>query len=219
MGDLACCVVLASGSGTNLQALLDEAARGQLGAKIAAVASDRPHAQALERARTYGVTAHPLAPASFANRVSYDQALAGLVAQYQPQIVVLAGFMRFLSPEFVAPFADRLINIHPSLLPAFRGLHTHRRVLEAGCRIHGTTTHFVTEELDAGPIIAQAALAVHSDDNPESLESRIKGLEHRLLPQTIRWFVSGRIEQHNTGVTVHAPRQPAPELIVPALDA
>jgi len=211
-------VVLASGSGTNLQALLDEAAAGSLGAEIAAVVGDRPEAGALERARSAGVPIRPLEPAGFSEREAYDRALADTVAEPEPDLVVLAGFMRLLSPEFVGRFAGRLINLHPSLLPAFRGLHTHRRALETGCRIHGTTVHFVTEELDAGPIIAQAALAVRGDDNPESLADRVKGLERRLLPQAVRWLIEGRVQWSGTRVTGPGHCSPAEPLFAPPLE-
>lgn len=212
------CVVLASGSGTNLQALLDEAAAGRLGAEIAAVVGDRPEAGALERARSAGVPARPLEPAGFPEREAYDWALADTVTEHGPDLVVLAGFMRLLSPEFVGRCAGRLINLHPSLLPAFRGLHTHRRALEAGCRIHGTTVHFVTDELDAGPIIAQAALAVRSEDSPETLADRVKGLERRLLPQSVRWLVEGRVQWAGTRVTGPDPSSPAEPLFAPPLE-
>lgn len=218
MPDPARCAVLVSGSGTNLQSLLEDAASGTLGAEITAVVSDRANAPALDRAREYGADARFLDPAAHADRVDYDQELARVLSGYHPDLIVLAGFMRVLSPELVARFPGRLINVHPSLLPAFRGLDTHRRALEAGCRIHGTTVHFVSEELDSGPIIAQGALAVRDDDDPASLAMRVKALEHRLLPQVVRWFASGGIEVTGGNVKVRVPEtgESPPELIVPA---
>lgn len=212
------CVVLASGGGTNLQALLDQQAAGSLGATIAAVISDQPEAGALERARGAGVGAQALPPAGHADRAAYDAALAETVADWQPDLVVLAGFMRILGAPFVDRFAGRILNIHPSLLPAFRGLHTHRKALEAGCRLHGTTVHFVTADLDAGPIVAQAAVRVHDDDTPESLQARVQAREHRLLPQAVRWFAEGRL--HVAGNRVHVRGHAGPEghLEAPALE-
>lgn len=213
------CVVLASGSGTNLQALLENAAAGTLGADVTAVVSDRSDATALERARGYGVDTRFVDPSAHPDRADYDRELVRVVAGHNPDLVVLAGFMRVLSSEFVARFPGHLINVHPSLLPAFRGLDTHRRALEAGCRIHGTTIHFVSEELDSGPIIAQGALAVREEDDPASLAGRVKALEHRLLPAVVRWFASGRVELADGGVTVRLPEtgESPSELIVPPL--
>ncbi|HKJ70946.1 MAG TPA: phosphoribosylglycinamide formyltransferase [Gammaproteobacteria bacterium] len=212
------CVVLVSGSGTNLQALLDRSADGSLGAEVAGVVSNRPDAYALERARAAGVPAHVVDHTAFADRGAFDAALEEAVARLEPDLVVLAGFMRVLTPDFVARLEGRLINVHPSLLPVFRGLHTHRKALEAGCQVHGTTIHFVTEDLDAGPIIAQAALRVHSTDSESSLRERVQALEHRLLPQVVRWFATGRLQTRDNRVTVSAHAEPDGELIAPAPD-
>jgi len=212
-------VVLASGNGSNLQALLDGAAAGRLGAEVAGVVSNRPGAYALERAAAANVPTQVVDHTAFAEREGYDAVLAEAVAALQPDLVVLAGYMRILTPAFVSRFADRMINVHPSLLPAFRGLDTHRKALEAGCRIHGTTVHFVTDDLDAGPIIAQAATAVAADDTPESLAQRVQGLEHRLLPQAVRWFAEGRLRVQEGRVHLHGEAAQAGQLIAPALDA
>jgi phosphoribosylglycinamide formyltransferase-1 len=210
------CAVLVSGSGSNLQALLDQAAAGDLGAEITGVVSNRPQAYALERARAAGVATQAVDHTAFPDRAAFDAALEEAVARLEPDLVVLAGFMRVLTPAFVTRFSGRLINVHPSLLPAFRGLHTHRKALEAGCRIHGTTIHFVTEDLDAGPIIAQAALRVRSSDDPDTLRQRVQALEHRLLPQVVRWFAAGRLTTGDGRVTVTDHPEPAGELFAPA---
>ena len=210
------CVVLVSGSGTNLQALLDQAGEGALGASVAGVVSNRPDAYALERAHGAGVATQVVDHTAFPDRGTFDAALEEAVARFAPDLVVMAGFMRVLTPDFVARFAGHLINVHPSLLPAFRGLDTHRKALEAGCRIHGTTIHFVTEDLDAGPIIAQAALRVHSADDPDSLRQRVQALEHRLLPQVVRWFAAGRLHTIDARVAVADHPEPPGELFAPA---
>ena len=212
------CVVLVSGSGTNLQALLDRAGDGTLGATVAGVVSNRPEAYALERARSAGVATQVVDHTAFPDRAAFDAALEEAVARLEPDLVVMAGFMRVLTPDFVARFAGRLINVHPSLLPAFRGLHTHRKALEEGCRIHGTTVHFVTEDLDAGPIIGQAALRVHSSDTAESLGQRVQALEHRLLPQAVRWFAEGRLHTEAGRVSVADHPESPGELFAPAPD-
>ncbi len=218
MPDFCRCVVLVSGSGTNLQALLDARRAGRLGAEVAGVVSSRPEARALERARQAGVPTRVVDPSAFPDRAAYDAALGESLARLEPDLVVLAGFMQILTPELVGRFAGRMINLHPSLLPAFRGLDTHRKALAAGCRIHGTSVHFVTEELDSGPIIAQAALAVADDDTPDSLGQRVQALEHRLLPEVVRWFAEQRLELRGSRVRVFGAPTDAPPLIVPALE-
>ncbi|MEF8792606.1 phosphoribosylglycinamide formyltransferase [Thiohalorhabdus sp.] len=210
------CVVLVSGSGSNLQALLDRAAEGTLGAEVTAVVSNRPNAYALERAGAARVATQVVDHTAFLDRATFDAGLEDAVARFEPDLVVLAGFMRVLTPDFVARFGGRLINIHPSLLPAFRGLHTHRKALEEGCRIHGTTVHFVTEDLDAGPIIAQAALRVHETDTPDSLRERVQALEHRLLPQAVGWYAEGRLRTEAQRVSVTGHADPPGELFAPA---
>jgi len=185
-------VVLISGSGSNLQAIID-AAQGDLPVEIRAVISNRADAYGLERARSAGIPARVLSHQEYTDRESYDEALMALIDSYQPQLVVLAGFMRILSVNFVRHYAGRLLNIHPSLLPRHRGLHTHQRAIEAGDKEHGATVHFVVPELDAGPLVLQAKVAVESDDTEERLAQRVLQQEHRIYPQAIRWFAEGRL--------------------------
>ncbi|MFP4560134.1 MAG: phosphoribosylglycinamide formyltransferase [Thiohalorhabdus sp.] len=213
------CVVLVSGGGTNLQALLDWAAEGRLGAEIAGVVSNRPQAYALERARAAGVPTRVVDHTEYPDRPAFDAALREAVTAFRPDLLVLAGFMRILTPAFTGPFNGRMINVHPSLLPAFRGLDTHRKALEAGCRLHGTTVHLVTDDLDAGPIIAQGAVRVDDADTPETLARRVQAVEHRLLPQAVRWFAEGRLEVAGDRVRVRDhPGEPG-ELLAPAPEA
>ncbi len=190
-------VVLVSGRGSNLQALLERADvehwQTSLGATIAAVVSSRASAAALDVARSQSIPVHVVAPEEFSSRAAFDAALATAIEPYAPELIVLAGFMRLLTPAFVRRFAGRLINIHPSLLPSFPGLATHRRALEAGVRVHGATVHFVSDQVDAGPIIAQAAVAVHADDDEASLAERVLQQEHRLLPRAVRQVLEGRV--------------------------
>lgn len=187
------CVVLISGSGTNLQALIDARDRGQLGGDLVAVISNRADARGLERATTAGITATVLDHQAFDGRDAYDSALAATIDSHRPDLVILAGFMRILTAAFVERYRGRLINIHPSLLPDFKGLHTHRRVLDSGASRHGCSVHFVTPELDGGPVIARASLAVTADDTPDSLAARVQVLEHMLYPRCVRLFLEGRL--------------------------
>ena len=181
-------VVLVSGSGTNLQALIDA------GCPVAEVVSTVARARALDRARAAGIPARALDHRSWRTRAEFDDALAERVdGPGRADLVVLAGFMRILGPAFTQRFAGRLINIHPSLLPAFPGLRTHERALEAGVPEHGCTVHFVTEALDAGPIIERARVAVRPDDTPESLAARVLVEEHRILPRVVHRFATGRL--------------------------
>jgi phosphoribosylglycinamide formyltransferase-1 len=186
-------VVLISGRGSNLQSVIDSAARGELDIALRAVISNRPNAGGLERARRAGIPALVVDHCAFPDRRSFDRALAVAIDAYRPQLVVLAGFMRVLSDVFVRHYAGRMINIHPSLLPAYRGLDTHQRVLAAGEQEHGASVHFVTPELDGGPVIAQARVPVHAGDDPETLASRVLEQEHQLLPQVLGWIAQGRL--------------------------
>ncbi|HEY8538905.1 MAG TPA: phosphoribosylglycinamide formyltransferase [Steroidobacteraceae bacterium] len=186
--------ILISGRGSNMRAIAELAASGALPVEVRVVISDQPNAGGLEIARNMGIPTEVLSPRDFPDRPSFDRALARVVARYEPKLVVLAGFMRILTSEFIAPFAGRIMNIHPSLLPKYRGLHTHRRVLEAGDPVHGVTVHFVTEELDGGPLIIQACVDVRPDDTEESLSARIQREEHKIYPQAIEWFATGRLE-------------------------
>lgn len=185
--------VLISGSGSNLQAIIDAVQAG-LPAEIRVVISNKAEAYGLERARLAGIPTRVLNHKDFPDRESYDVALAQLIDDSQAELVVLAGFMRILSDGFVRRYEGRLLNIHPSLLPRHRGLHTHARVLAAGDDEHGATVHFVSPELDAGPIILQARVPVQPDDSPESLAARVLQQEHRIYPEAIRWFAEGRLK-------------------------
>lgn len=206
-------VVLISGHGSNLQAILDRIASGRLNAVVRAVVSDRPHAPGLGRATAASVATHVLEPRTGQDRDAYDAALANLVDRYSPGLVVLAGFMRRLGKTFVERFTGRLLNIHPSLLPAYPGLHTHRRVLEAGERIHGCSVHFVTEELDGGPVIAQAHVPVYPGDTPERLRERVQAREHRLYPEVIGWFAAGRVSLRGRDIMIDGHPQPGPRIV------
>ncbi len=187
-------VILISGRGSNMQAIAERAASDALPIEIRAVISDRPEAVGLGIAAGMGLPASALSPKGFVDRAAYDTALASLVNSYTPRLIVLAGFMRILTPHFIGAFAGRILNIHPSLLPKYRGLHTHRRVLEAGDAVHGVSVHFVTEELDGGPVIIQAMVPVLPSDTEATLSARVQRQEHRIYPQAIDWFARGRLE-------------------------
>lgn len=187
-------VVLISGEGSNLQAILDACANGVLPAEVCAVISNRADARGLRRAIAAKVPIHTIQSAARTERADYDMALRILIERRNPQLILLAGFMRILSNDFVRQYRGRLLNIHPALLPKYRGLHTHRRVLEAGEKEHGCSVHFVTEELDGGPVIAQAKVAVRPDDTEASLTARVREREHVLYPLVVRWFAAGRVK-------------------------
>ena len=185
--------ILISGRGSNMRVIAEQAAAGRLPVDIRVVASDQPNAAGLQTAASMGLKTEVLAPRAFADRPSYDAALARLVASYEPKLIVLAGFMRILTPQFIAPFAGRILNVHPSLLPKYRGLHTHRRALEACDPEHGVSIHFVTEELDGGPVVVQACIDVRAGDTEQSLSARVQRQEHTIYPQVIEWFANGRL--------------------------
>ncbi|MGQ4583709.1 phosphoribosylglycinamide formyltransferase [Lysobacter sp. F60174L2] len=185
--------VLASGRGSNLQAIIDAIADGRLVAELAGVFSDKPSAFALERARGIGVPATAVRPRDFASRAEGDAHLFNLVDAVAPDLIVCAGYMRLLGAREVSARHGRIINIHPSLLPAFKGLRTHQQALDAGASVHGASVHYVTPELDGGPVIAQARVAVEPGDDAERLAQRVLGREHPLLLATLQWLVSGRI--------------------------
>jgi phosphoribosylglycinamide formyltransferase-1 len=187
-------VILISGRGSNMQAIAERAAQGTLPVEVRAVISDKADAPGLASAASLQIPTRALSPREFAARADYDVALAKLVASFEPKLVVLAGFMRILSPSFIATFADRILNIHPSLLPLYRGLHTHRRCLEAGDQVHGASVHFVTEELDGGPLVIQAQLKVLPGDSESTLSARVQRQEHRIYSQAIDWFARGRLQ-------------------------
>lgn len=209
-------VILISGRGSNMEALL---AAG-LPCRIAAVISNRADAAGLDTARRAGIATAVVAHAAHASRESFDAALAAEIERHRPDLVVLAGFMRILGEAFVRRFPGRLMNIHPSLLPAFAGLHTHRRAIEAGCRIHGCTVHFVTPQLDNGPIVVQAAVPVYPGDDEATLAARVLAQEHLVYPQAVRWFVEGRLSFAPDGrVLLAGETRGAAALRVPQPDA
>lgn len=186
--------VLISGSGTNLQALIDAQASDQLaGAEIVGVFSNRPNAKGLTRAEASGIPVQVLDHKTYADRATFDQVMQTVLDAWQPDLLVLAGFMRILTSEFVEHFAGRMLNIHPSLLPRYPGLHTHERALAAGDTVHGATIHFVTSELDGGPPVLQARVPVEPDDDPQTLAQRVQGKEHQMYPAAVRWFAQHRL--------------------------
>ena len=187
-------VVLISGSGSNLQALIDSIVHDSNPARIAAVISNRVDAYGLERAKQAGIDTAVLDHKQFDGREAFDAALVEAIDAFNPQLVVLAGFMRILTPGFVRHYAGRLLNIHPSLLPKYKGLHTHQRALDAGDSEHGCSVHFVSEELDGGPLVVQAVVPVQSDDSPTSLAQRVHEQEHVIYPLAVRWFAEGRLQ-------------------------
>ena len=191
-GPLMPVVVLISGTGSNLKALIDAAA-ADAGYRIAGVISNRPGAAGLAHAEAAGIPTRVIDHGDFPDRAAFDAALAPAIEAFAPGLVVLAGFMRILTPAFVARFAGRMVNIHPSLLPAYQGLHTHRRALADRIREHGASVHFVTGELDGGPVIAQARVPVLADDDEATLAARVLEREHVLLPQVVAWFAAGRL--------------------------
>ena len=207
-------VILISGRGSNMEAIL----KARLPVQIAAVISNESGAKGLATAQSLGISTIVVPHRAFADRAAFDAALSAEIDRYQPDLIVLAGFMRVLTEGFVKRYLGRMINIHPSLLPSFPGLHTHQRALDAGVRIHGCTVHFVTPGLDSGPILIQAAVPVHADDDEDTLAARVLTEEHRIYPQAIRWFCEGRVQLSAGGTTAFADFRPASgTLIAPAL--
>lgn len=192
-------VVLLSGSGSNLQALIDSLGAQQGHARIRAVVSNRADAYGLERAKAAGIDTAVLEHGGFEGREAFDAALVALVDSFQPDLVVLAGFMRILSGNFVRHYHGRLLNIHPSLLPKYKGLHTHQRALDAGDAEHGCSVHFVTEELDGGPLVVQAVVPVAAQDTAQTLAQRVHQQEHLIYPLAVRWFAEGRLRLGEQG--------------------
>lgn len=186
-------VILISGRGSNMQVIAERAARNELPVDVRAVISDRADAAGLATAAALGISAASLSPKAFPDRAAFDAALAALIRSYRPELLILAGFMRILGPAFTTAFAGRTLNIHPSLLPKYRGLHTHRRALEAGDTHHGVSVHFVTEELDGGPVVIQARVPVLPHDTDATLSARVQREEHRIYPEVVEWFATGRL--------------------------
>lgn len=195
-------VVLISGGGTNLQALIDATAAGAP-FEVRGVISNRPGAHGLQRAAEAGIATRIVDHTRYPDRDSFDQALAEAIESFAPRLVILAGFMRILTDAFALRFAGRMLNIHPSLLPAFQGLRTHRRALEAGVDQHGASVHFVTAELDGGPVIAQVKVAVEPGDSESTLAARVLQREHELLPQVVNWFADGALRLQGDKVWLH----------------
>lgn len=186
-------VVLISGSGSNLQAIIDNVQSGEITAEISAVISNRPGVKGLERAEQAGITTRVIDHKDYPQRELFDVQMIRAIDEYQPDLVVLAGFMRILTPDFVRRYEGKLLNIHPSLLPKYPGLNTHQRAIDAGDNEHGVTTHFVTAELDSGPNIIQAQVPVLAQDSSETLAARVQTQEHIIYPITVKWFVQGRL--------------------------
>ena len=193
-------VVLISGNGSNMQALIAAERAGRLNTQIVRVISNRSRAPGLERAGNAGIETTVLNHRAFAERALFDQALAREIDDHQPDLVVLAGFMRIFTPGFVDRFEGRMINIHPALMPRHPGLHTHERALEAGDSEHGASVHFVTEEVDGGPVIVEAELSVAPDESVETLGARVLSLEHCIYPTAVQWIANGRLELTHEGV-------------------
>ncbi len=189
--------ILISGNGTNLQAFIDAITEGTLAVEIAVVLSSRPDAYGLTRARDANIPTECVRNENYPNRAAFDEAMASTLERYRPDLLILAGFMRILTSTFVKRFEGRILNIHPALLPNFPGLNTHQRAIDAGEKWHGSTVHFVTEELDAGPMILQARVPILSDDTESLLSARVQAVEHMIYPEAAALFASGRLEFRN----------------------
>ena len=192
-------VILISGRGSNLQSIIDAVAGDKLAVDIRAVISNRPDADGLQRATQAGIHTEVIDHSHYPDRAAFDQALLDCIERFQPGLVVLAGFMRILTAGFVNHYRGRMLNIHPSLLPAFPGMDTHRRALEAGCKQHGASIHFVTEAVDGGPVVLQAQVPVQQQDTVATLAARVLEQEHQLYPLAIRWFAEKRLQLDNNG--------------------
>ncbi|OZY31295.1 phosphoribosylglycinamide formyltransferase [Pseudomonas lundensis] len=209
MPDTCDVVVLLSGTGSNLQALIDSDDVKASPATLRAVISNRADAPGLQRAKNAGIDTRVLDHTAFEGREAFDAALIDIIDTFNPHLVVLAGFMRILSADFVRHYQGRLLNIHPSLLPKYKGLHTHQRALEAQDREHGCSVHFVTEELDGGPLVVQAVIPVEPEDTPSSLAQRVHAQEHRIYPLAVRWFAEGRLSLDEQGALLDGQLLPA----------
>ena len=205
-------VILISGRGSNMEAIVDACVAERWPATVAAVISNRPEARGLQFAASRGIATQAVDHKQYDTREAFDAELARAIDAHAPDVVVLAGFMRILTPRFVEHYAGRLLNIHPSLLPAFPGLHTHQRAINAGCKLAGATVHFVTAELDHGPIIIQAVEPVRPDDTEDTLSQRILAKEHVIYPRAVRWIVSDQLDVRDGIVT---QRGGEPQLVLP----
>ena len=195
-------VILISGWGSNLQSIINAVASDELPVVIRAVISNRPEAVGLERAAQAGIPTAVIDHLRYSDRAAFDQALLACIERFQPGLVILAGFMRILTAGFVNHFQGKMLNVHPSLLPAFPGMHTHQRALEAGCKQHGASIHFVTEAVDGGPVVLQAQVAVQQQDSVATLAARVLEREHCMYPLAIRWFAEQRLRLDSTGQAV-----------------
>jgi phosphoribosylglycinamide formyltransferase-1 len=213
MSNLCRVVVLISGSGTNLQALIDGEKNNGLPIKIVGVLSNRPGVKGLERAELAGIPTRVVDHTDYKSRDKFDEVIAKEIQSFKPDLVVLAGYMRIMTPQLVKTFEGKMLNIHPSLLPKYPGLHTHRRVLENGDREHGSSVHFVTEVLDGGPIIAQSRIKVRDDDTEQTLIERIKLIEHKLYPQVVQWYAEGRLAFNNNHTFFDGKRLEQPIIV------
>lgn len=204
-------LALISGTGRNLQAIIDAIGDGSIPADMVATISNRPHAMGLDKAAQAGITTEVIDHTAFRSREEFDAALANGIDKYKPDIIVLAGFMRILTPGFVRRYEGRMFNIHPSLLPKYPGLHTHQRALDAGDAKHGASVHYVTSELDGGPVVLQGSLNIHEDDTAESLADRVmQEVELFIYPQALAWAASGRLELLEAGVAFDGQLLDAP---------
>ena len=196
-------VVLISGSGSNLQAIIDACSADLIkNSQITAVISNKENAYGLERARNANIEAIHIAPNQYTDREQYDEALADCIEQFKPDVVILAGFMRILSADFVRRFKGKMLNIHPSLLPKYPGLNTHQRAMDAGDNVHGTSVHFVTEELDGGPVILQARVPIFDNDTVEEVTARVQKQEHAIYPLVTQWLAENRLTMSNDGKAI-----------------
>ncbi|KJF79957.1 phosphoribosylglycinamide formyltransferase [Photobacterium angustum] len=196
-------VVLISGSGSNLQAIIDACSAGLIkNSQITAVISNKESAYGLERARNANIEAIHIAPNQYADREQYDEALADCIEQFKPDVVILAGFMRILSADFVRRFKGKMLNVHPSLLPKYPGLNTHQRAMDAGDNVHGTSVHFVTEELDGGPVILQARVPIFDNDTVEEVTARVQKQEHAIYPLVTQWLAENRLTMSSDGKAI-----------------
>ncbi|WJY13978.1 phosphoribosylglycinamide formyltransferase [Pectobacteriaceae bacterium CE90] len=202
-------VVLISGQGSNLQALINACKNGRIKGRVAAVFSNNPDAFGLTRAQEAGIDTQVLNPKSFEERAAYDAALADEIEKYTPDLVALAGYMRILSPEFVERFAGKMLNIHPSLLPKYPGLHTHAQALANGDTVHGTSVHFVTDDLDSGPVILQAKVPIFAEDTEQNVLERVQVQEHTIYPLVVNWFLEGRLKMKDSEAWLDSVRIPS----------
>lgn len=207
--------VLASGRGSNLQTIIDAAVAGWLDARIAVVVSDEEEAEAMERARNHGIPQAHLSPQEYSGREAYDSAIAKIFREYEVDLVVMAGYMRIITPVLINPYRNRMMNIHPSLLPSFPGLHAQRQALEHGVKVTGATVHLVDQQVDHGPIIIQAPVPVLDGDTEKTLSARILEQEHRIYPQAIQWFSEGRIKVIGRRVIIEGGVTCAPNFYPP----